>query len=313
MSIHEPSASTFSSPQCGTPQLLWPAQALLGEGLCWSPASQSIWWVDIFGKRLMRLSLASGERRQWPFDEMISAVAERANGRGLIVSLKSGIAFFDPDTGTLERLHSPEQHLQGNRFNDGKCDAQGRFWAGSMDMACKAESGSLYAVAADADGNATSITCAWPTGFPVVNGPAWSLDGRRIWVNDTARNFIHTGDFDPHSGSVSNTRIFLRLAKGDGYPDGMTTDAAGRLWVAHWGGACVTCHAPDDGRELARIALPTSNITNVAFGGADMATLFITSASAELTPEQASSQPLAGSLFSVPTDARGIAPHRFAG
>jgi D-xylonolactonase len=311
MSLHDASTSAFSSPACSTPEVLWPAKAQLGEGLCWSPSTQSLWWVDIFGKRLMRLSLATGERREWPFDEMISAVAERANGQGLIVSLKSGIAFFDPETGGLQRLHSPEPHLEGNRFNDGKCDAQGRFWSGTMDMACTAETGSLYHVASD--GIATRIACSWAAGFPVVNGPTWSLDGRRIWVNDTARNFMHTGDFDPLTGAVTATRVFMRLAKGDGYPDGMTTDAAGRLWVAHWGGAAVTCHAPDDGRELARIALPTSNITNVCFGGPDMTTLFITSASAELTPEQVASQPLAGSLFAVQTDALGVAPHRFAG
>ncbi|RQP25517.1 SMP-30/gluconolactonase/LRE family protein [Piscinibacter terrae] len=303
--------TTFASPVTGTPEVLWPAQALLGEGLCWSPSTRSIWWVDIFGKKLMNLALHSGERREWMFDDMVSAVAERANGRGLIVSMQRGIAFFDPSTARLDMLHAPEPQLPGNRFNDGKCDAQGRYWSGTMDMACTAETGSVYRVTAD--GSTTHIDCAWAAHFPVVNGPTWSIDGRRIWVNDTARNFMHTGDFDPATGSITNMRVFMRLPKGQGYPDGMTTDAAGRLWVAHWSGACVTCHAPDDGRELARIELPTSNITNVAFGGADMTTLFITSASAELSDEQASAQPLKGSLFMVKTDAVGIPAHRFAG
>jgi sugar lactone lactonase YvrE len=105
----------------------------------------------------------------------------------------------------------------------------------------------------------------------------------------------------------------LRLPKGDGYPDGMTTDRAGRLWIAHWAGACVTCHASDDGRELARIALPTSNVTNVAFGGPDLRTLFITTAATELSEAQRAREPLAGALFAVDTDAIGVAPHRFAG
>jgi D-xylonolactonase len=145
--------------------------------------------------------------------------------------------------------------------------------------------------------------------FPVFNGPTWSLDGRTMWINDTARNFIHACPFDPASGAIGPPSMWLRFAKGDGYPDGMTTDSDGRVWIAHWAGGCVTCHAADDARELARIVMPTSNITNVAFGGPELRTLFISSAATEL-PE---AQPLAGALFAVETDAVGMAPHRFAG
>lgn len=303
--------TTFRSPRVGLPQPIWPAQAQLGEGLCWSPAQQAIHWVDIFGQRLMRLHPASGRREHWDFAETISTVAERDGGPGLVVALSHRVALFDPDTGQLQTLHEVEPDLPGNRFNDGKCDAQGRFWVGSMDRACSAPSGSLYCVGAA--GGATSIARAWATGFPVVNGPAWSPDGRTMWVNDTARNFIHRGEFDPAAGTLTAPAVWLRFAKGDGYPDGMTTDRDGRLWIAHWAGGCVTCHAPDDGRELARIVLPTSNITNVAFGGPALNTLFITSATAELTEAQRAAEPLAGALFVVDTDAAGHPPHRFAG
>lgn len=301
----------FSAPRIGEPQAIWPAEALLGEGLCWSPQGQAIYWVDILGQALMRQEIPSGRRRVWPFGSTVSAVAERAGGTGLLLCLQRGLAFFDPDTETLRRLPEAEPQRPRNRFNDGKCDAQGRFWACTMDFDCEAPTGALHRV--EAGDELPRLSCAWDARFPVVNGPAWSADGRTLWLNDTARGTVYAADFDPAVGSVSQPRPWLQLPQGDGLPDGMTTDAQGRLWIAHWGGSCVTCHAPDDGRELACLALPTSHVTNVAFGGADLRTLFITTASSGLSAAERARQPLAGALFAVETDAVGLAPHRFAG
>lgn len=305
------STRSFRAPRFGTPHPVWQAGAQLGEGLCWSPRRQAIYWVDILGRQLMRLDLSSGKRSTWHFAETISAVAERAGAPGLIVSLRRRIALFDPDTGELQALPEAEPQHPGNRFNDGKCDAHGRFWGCTMDFDCQAHTGALYRV--EGSGGEPRVTRAWDAGFPVVNGPAWSRDGRTLWLNDTVRNAVYALDFAPETGEVANPRIWLRLPKGDGLPDGMTTDADGRLWIAHWGGACVTCHAPDDGRELACIAVPTSNVTNVAFGGADMRTLFISTAAVDLSAAQRARQPLAGALFAVETDAVGLPPHCFAG
>ena len=290
------------------PRVIGHVRATLGEGLCWSPRQQSLWWVDILEHRLYRDGEATGAHAEWPFDETISAVAERAGHAGLAVTLRRGLALFDPRTGQVQRLDEPEREREGNRFNDGKCDARGRFWGGSMDFAVKDPTGALYCF--DAAGHAKR---AIDLGWIVTNGPTWTLDGRTMFVNDTVHRRIVAYAFDPATGAVGASREWLVLGAADGHPDGMTTDAAGRLWIAHWGGSCVTCHDPETAAELARIPLPTAHITNVAFGGPEMKTLFISSARFELSTAQLEAQPLAGALFAVDTDATGLPANLFAG
>ena len=290
------------------PRVVGSVRATLGEGLCWSPSAQSLWWVDILEHRLYSDSVATGAHAEWSFDETISAVAERDGRPGLAVTLRRGLALFDPRGGELQRLDEPEPERTGNRFNDGKCDTRGRFWGGTMDFAVQAPTGALYRF--DADGHAQR---AIDLGWIVTNGPTWTQDGRTMLVNDTVHRRVVAYAFDPETGAVGAAREWLVLPEADGHPDGMTTDADGRIWIAHWGGSCVTCHDPVTATELARIALPTAHITNVAFGGPAMATLFISSAKFELSDAQRAAQPLAGALFAVETDVRGQPANLYAG
>jgi len=299
-----------ASPSAGPVHCAWDGAAELGEGLLWSTREQALYWVDILACRLHRLHLASGTHREWTFAENISALAERAGAPGLIVTLRRGFAVFDPVTDSEPLyLHQPEGEPPGNRFNDGKCDAQGRFWAGSMDFACEAPTGALYRY--DPDGRCTRHGL----GFAVTNGPTWALDAGRLclYVNDTVNGSTHRHHFDPATGALSNPQLWNRMAPGDGLPDGMTTDALGRVWIAHWGGACVSCHDPVTAEELGRVALPTSHVTNCTFGGPDLHTLFITTARFGLTPQQLAAEPLAGALFAVSVDAPGLPANLFGG
>lgn len=292
----------------GPPRAVWTAAATLGEGTCWSVREQALWWVDILQHKLYRWRPADDERREWTLPDTVSAVAERAGAPGLVITLRRGLAFFDPASGRLQRLTEPEPERTANRFNDGKCDARGRFWGGTMDFDAEAPTGALYCFDPD-----TRARRAFDAGYAVCNGPTWSLDGRTMFFNDTVRRNVMALPFDADTGTLGEARVFIHLSRQDGFPDGMTTDAAGRLWLAHWGGACVSCHDAGSGAELTRIALPTAHITNVAFGGPAMNTLFITSARFGLSEAQLAAQPLAGALFAVETDVPGQPAHAFAG
>ena len=299
----------LAMPATGTGTCVWDAGATLGEGAVWSPGEQALYWVDILGRQLNRLTPATGGRTSWTFDEEVSALAERVSAPGLVLALRRGLALWNPaDPGTAPRTLSPlDADLPGNRCNDGKCDTAGRFWAGTMDFGCEQPTGSLYRV--DASGQATRHD----SGFAVTNGPTWTADQRTLLFNDTVNGRVLAYDFDAATGSLANRRVWLQFGPDDGVPDGMCTDAAGRIWICHWGGSCVSCHDPVSTRELGRITLPVSQVTSCAFGGADLHTLYVTSARVGLSAEALAREPLAGGLFAFPVAEPGQLARRFGG
>lgn len=286
-------------------ECVWDARAELGEGPLWSEKEQALYWVDILGHKLHRYSFSEG-RRSWEFDQEISAIAERENADGLVITQRYGFAMFDHATGELVEIARVEHHIPDNRFNDGKCDCRGRFWAGTMDFGCAKPTGSLYRLSPDGS------VKAMDTGYPVTNGPAWSADYRTLYHNDSVNGRVYAFDFDAESGEVSNKRIFLQFGPEDGSPDGMTTDAEGGLWIAHWGASKLTRH-DTQGKETDMIPLPCSQITSCAFGGPDFRTMFITSAAGGLSPQQLEREPLAGCLFAIDLDVAGMPANKFRG
>jgi sugar lactone lactonase YvrE len=270
--------------------LLLDARASLGEGACWDARTNVLWWVDIEAERLHRYDPRTGRAERWPTGQKVGFVQPRAAG-GLVLGLQKGLAFFDPDAAALEVFAQPEPDRPGNRFNDGKCDPAGRLWAGTMDLDGSLGRGALYRV----DPNRTIHRVI--DGVTISNGLAWSRDASTLYYVDTATARVDALAFDLATGAVSDRRPAIAVDERLGSPDGMTIDAEGLLWVAHWDGGAVRRWDPRTGRQVDSIELPVDRVTSCAFGGAALDELYITTASVGLDPRQRERQPHAGSLF----------------
>jgi sugar lactone lactonase YvrE len=277
--------------------------AVLGEGPIWVAREQALYWVDIPEKRLFRWSEAEGFRTHDLDFHLCSLVARDAGG--FVGTDYEGFLTLDTNASRSEAWGNPEPDLPTNRFNDGKVDRQGRFWAGTMDRFEREASGSLYRL--DPDRRWTRID----SGYRVANGPAFSLDGRTMYHTDSALQRIYAFDL-AGDGSASSRRVFVQFGEGDGYPDGMTVDDEDCLWVAFWDGWCVRRLSPS-GEWLIELPVPAQRPTSCMFGGRDFDRLFITSASRGLTPEELERQPYAGGLFMTVPGVKGVAEPSFAG
>ena len=286
----------------GAAECLADVGARLGEGPVWVEAEQALYWVDILGSRVFRWHAHEG-LREIAVGRPVCSLLPRACG-GFIGGGYDGFIAVDADF-AVQVLADPEPEHPGNRFNDGKIDRAGRLWAGTMDRAERAASGSLYRMDPD---------LSWrriDSGYRVTNGPAFSRDGRVMYHTDSARQTVYAFDL-AEDGSVGERRVHLRFGEGDGYPDGMTVDAEDCLWIAFWDGWCVRRFSPD-GERLAELAMPVQRPTSVAFGGAGLDELFVTSAARDLSPAELEAQPQAGGLFRLRPGVTGIAELPFAG
>ena len=283
---------------------IWAAGAVLGEGPFWSETRNAVYWVDIKGQRLHRYDLDTGGCHSWPMPERIGWVVEREVG-GLVIGLKSGFAFLNPKTLEITPIGDPEPEHPGNRLNDAKVDPWRRIWAGTMDDAETEPTGALYRLDPD-----LTWTC-WDEGYVVSNGPAFSPDGKTLYHTSSATREIFAFDLGA-DGALSNKRLFLRFKEEDGYPDGITTDAEGGLWVAHWLGWRVS-RFYSDGTLDRYILLPVARVTNLTFGGHKLDRLFVTTASIGATEEERRNQPLAGGLFELSPGVTGLPTYKFGG
>jgi len=283
------------------------SQAILGESPIWDPHDKVLFWVDIEAHDIYRFHPESGLNDTFHLPQIVSSVALRQQG-GLLVTLKDSFAFYDPDTGKLDLLGSPQLDMSESRFNDGKCDRQGRFWAGTMDLVkYDAPSGNLYRFNPD-----RSITRTLSQ-VRLSNGLGWSPDNRVMYFAESFRHCIHAFDFDPAEGILSNQRVFASVDENStGVPDGLTVDAEGCVWNAQPGLSQVVRYNPS-GKVECIIELPVPRPTSCIFGGENLDVLYVTSATETLTAEQLARAPLSGGLFAVVPGVRGLPEPRFDG
>ena len=281
-------------------------KSIAGESPVWSASEGCLYFVDHQGRKIHRY-FADGRLDTFDLPDIVTALAPRRQG-GLIIALHQTFAFFDPDSGRLELLANPEPHKEQNRFNDGKCDRQGRFWAGTMGKEAWGEPvGTLYRLDTDLKPHAMTH------GVRCSNGLAWSADSKTFYFAESFAYRIHAFDYDPRSGTLSNQRVFADLDPTSGaFPDGLTIDVEGCLWNAQPVFGRIVRYDPQGNIDRI-VEMPVSRPTSCIFGGDDLQTMFVTSARETLTDAQIAEEPLAGGLFSFRPGVAGLPETLFSG
>lgn len=282
---------------------------VLGECPLWDERTQRLWWVDIRAPalRCMRRRSsddeAGGDIRSWPLPEMVGSIALVDDGR-LLLALSSSLMLFDPASGEQETIASPHFTNPDHRFNDGRCDRQGRFWVGSMNNITRAPEGTLYRLAGR--GALEPVV----SGLCIPNSLAFSPDGATMYIADSLRHSIEACAYDGAKGAIGARRT-LAITDAPAFPDGSAVDAEGFLWNAEFNGGRVVRYAPD-GRIDRVLATPVPRPTCCTFGGPEFATLYVTTASQQMDAAALAAMPLAGALLAVDDiGVRGLPESRF--
>jgi sugar lactone lactonase YvrE len=274
----------------------------LGEGVQWDAAGQALWWTDIQARRLHRYGWENRTVESFDMPERVGSFGLIEGSDKIIAAFESGIALYDLAGGASQWLLRPGH--SGVRFNDGRVDRQGRFWAGTMEEGePRSGRGSLYCT--DRDGRVHQRE----SGIMISNGLCWSLDGRTLYFADSALRTMYAYDANTADGTISNRRVFARTPEG-AHPDGATIDADGYLWSAQWGASRIARYAPSG--KLDRIFdVPVSQPTCLAFGGPNLDHLFVTSARDGLSGAELAGQSGAGDIFVYKVEYRGVPENRY--
>ncbi|WP_219835487.1 SMP-30/gluconolactonase/LRE family protein [Paenibacillus sp. R14(2021)] len=287
-------------------ELLLDSKAILAEGPHWNARQNRLYWVDIQGLSFGHLDTATGSNEQFNMGKTVGAVVCDAEDDEVVyLATRDGFERFDCRTSTLTAIVDPESDKPGNRFNDGKCDSAGRYWAGTMQDVEANVTGALYVL-----DNDLSCRKAYD-GVGVSNGIAWNEDETTMYYIDSMKGTVRAFDYDAAAGDIANPRVIIDFREEEGAPDGMTIDAEGMLWIAHWGGWQVSRWNPATGKKLEAVYVPAAKATSCVFGGEDLGTLYITTASIGISPAELQEQPHAGGIFMYRPGVGGTPTHAF--
>lgn len=274
----------------------------LGEGPTYNEKENSIYWTDIKEFKINSYNLITKKLKTFEFDKEISSFAF-TNENKIIGTTNDGYEYLNLETQTFNHIINPEVDLPNNRFNDGKCDLKGRYFAGTMDNFEKDFSGSLYCY----DGNKLTKK---ESNLSISNGLGWNMDSSKFYLTDTVRRVIYVYDYDLETSSLTNKKVFVKIKEEDGYPDGLCVDSQNHIWSAHYMGWKITRYRPDGSIDRT-IDLPVPNITCCSFGGKDFKTLFITTAKKDMSKKDLEEAPLSGHTFMLKTDIIGQKVNNF--
>lgn len=273
--------------------------ANLGEGAIWNHKTREYYWIDIEKGKVFTFDPLLEQMRTIDVGQRVGTVVPTSKEGVVLIALQDGIYSLNLETEERQLMEKAPFDPTATRFNDGKCDPAGRFWVGSMALDSEPNAAALYSF------NGDSVTQKLDS-ISISNGICWSADKKTMYYIDTPTQTVKAFDYNNETGAIENGKVIIKIEDENAFPDGMTIDNEGKLWIALWGGSSVVRYDPDNGKLLTRIAVPAKNVTSCAFGGPNLDTLLITTASIGMNEEEKAKYARAGAVFATVPGVKGV-------